>query len=122
MAAAPSNTDSAEPESQAYLPDFCATGTVFVVVLVAALVAIVLTLAGNEPPGQFLVELSKTSMFVLWLALLGCALMCVLRSRLEGIGKTRAFVVSFFILLVMCLVLAETAYQLTRVFAESVII
>lgn len=122
MAAAPSNTDSAEPETQAYLPDFCATSTVFVVVLVAALVAIVLTLAGNEPPGQFLVELSKTSMFVLWLALLGCALMCVLRSRLEGIGKTRAFVVSFFILLVMCLVLAEIAYQLTRIFAESVII
>ena len=114
--------DSAEQQSQAYLPDFCATGTVFVVVLVAALVAIVLTLAGYETPGQFLVELSKTSMLVLWLALLGCALMCGLRSRLEGAGKRRAFVLSFFILLVMCLVLAEIAYQLTRVFAESVII
>jgi len=122
LAAAPSSTDSTEPETQAYLPDFCAAGTVLVVVLVAALVAIVLTLAGNEPPGQFLVELSKTSMFVLWLALLGCALMCVLRSRLEGVGKTRAFVVSFFILLAMCLALAEFAYQLTRIFAESVII
>ena len=122
MAAAPTSTDSIEPDSQAYLPDFCATGTVFVVVIVAALVAIVLTLAGGEPPGQFLVELSKTSMFVLWLALLGCALMCTLRSRLEGIGKTRAFVVSFFILLAMCLVLAEIAFQLTRIFAESVII
>jgi two-component system sensor histidine kinase AlgZ len=122
LAAAPTSPDSVEPDTQAYLPDFCATGTVFVVVIVAALVAIVLTLAGNAPPGQFLVELSKTSMFVLWLALLGCALMCVLRSRLEGVGKTRAFVVSFFILLLMCLVLAEIAYQLTRVFAESVII
>ena len=122
MAAAPTSPDSVEPDTQAYLPDFCATGTVFVVVIVAALVAIVLTLAGNAPPGQFLVELSKTSMFVLWLALLGCALMCVLRSRLEGVGKTRAFVVSFFILLLMCLVLAEIAYQVTRVFAESVII
>ena len=122
MAAAPTSTDSIEPDSQAYLPDFCATGTVFVVVIVAALVAIVLTLAGGEPAGQFLVELSKTSMFVLWLALLGCALMCTLRGRLEGIGKTRAFVVSYFILLVMCLVLAEVAFQLTRIFAESVII
>ena len=122
MAAAPTSTDSTEPDTQAYLPDFCAAGTVFVVVIVAALVAIALTLAGGEPPGEFLVELSKTSMFVLWLALLGCALMCTLRGRLEGIGKTRAFVASFFILLAMCLVLAEIAYQLTRVFAESVII
>lgn len=122
MAATPSSIDSVDPETQAYLPDFCAASTVFVVVIVAALVAIVLTLAGNEPPGQFLVELSKTSMFVLWLALVGCALMCVLRGRLEGAGKTRAFVVSFFVLLAMCLVLAEIAYQLTRFFAESVII
>jgi len=122
LAAAPRSSDAAEPETQAYLPDFCATGTVFIVVLVAALVAIVLTLAGNDGPGEFLVELSKTSMFVLWLALLGCALMCLLRNRLEGAGKTRAFVLSFFVLLAMCVVLAEIAYQLTRVFAESVII
>jgi two-component system sensor histidine kinase AlgZ len=116
------STDSVEPENQAYLPDFCATGTVFVVVLVAALVAIVLTLAGNTNPGQFLVELAKTSMFVMWQALLGCALMCALRGRLEGSGKTRAFVLGFLVLLLMCLLIAEAAYQLTRVFAESAII
>ncbi len=122
MAAAPSSSNSAESESQAYLPDFCATGTVFVVVLVAALVAIVLTLAGTTESGRFLFELSKTALFVLWLALLGCALMCVLRSRLEEAGKTRAFALGFVILLAMCLLLAEIAYQLTRIFAESVII
>ena len=122
MVPSPSSTDPAEAENQAYLPDFCATGTVFFVVLVAALVAIVLTLAGNAPPGMFLVELAKSSMFVLWLALLGCALMCSLRGRLEGSGKTRAFVLGFFILLLMCLLLAEIAYQLTRVFAASSII
>ena len=122
MASTQRSTDSAEPQSQVYLPDFCAATTVFVVVLVAALVAIVLTLAAYDKPGEFLVELSKTSMFVLWLALLGCALMCVLRSRLEGAGRQRAFVLSFFILLAMCLALAELAYQVTRIFAESVII
>jgi two-component system sensor histidine kinase AlgZ len=113
---------AAESDSQVYLPDFCATGTVFVVVLVAALVAIALTLAGTTETGRFLFELSKTALFVLWLALLGCALMCVLRNRLEAAGKTRAFVLGFLLLLTMCLVLAEIAYQLTRIFAESVII
>jgi two-component system sensor histidine kinase AlgZ len=122
LAAARSSSNSAETETQAYLPDFCATGTVFVVVLVAALVAIALTLAGTTESGRFLFELSKTALFVLWLALLGCGLMCVLRSRLEGAGKTRAFVLGFLVLLAMCLLLAEIAYQLTRIFAESVII
>jgi two-component system sensor histidine kinase AlgZ len=95
---------------------------VVVVVRVAALVAIVLTLAGTTDSGRFLFELSKTALFVLWLALLGCALMCLLRGRLEGAGKTRAFVLGFVILLAMCLLLAEIAYQLTRIFAQSVII
>ena len=122
MAVAPSSSSPGKSESQVYLPDFCATGTVFVVVLVAALVAIVLTLAGTTDSGRFLFELSKTALFVLWLALLGCALMCLLRGRLEGAGKTRAFVLGFVILLAMCLLLAEIAYQLTRIFAESVII
>ncbi len=122
LAEAPSSSKPAESGSQAYLPDFCATSTVFVVVLVAALVAIVLTLAGTSDSGRFLFELSKTALFVLWLSLLGCALMCLLRNRLEGAGETRAFVLGFAILLAMCLLLAEIAYQVTRVFAQSVII
>ena len=122
MAEAPSSSTIGESESQAYLPDFCATSTVFVIVLIAALVAIVLTLAGTADSGRFLFELSKTALFVLWLALLGCGLMCLLRGKLEAAGKTRAFVLGFLILLAMCLLLAEVAYQLTRIFAESVII
>ena len=60
-------------ETQVYLPDFCAAGTLFIILLVAELVAIVLTLASHAPEGQFLLSLSKTSFFVLWLALLGTA-------------------------------------------------
>lgn len=118
---------SAEPESrntpsQAYLPDFCAAGTVFVVILVAELVAILLTLAAYDTPGMFLIELSKNSLFILWLALLSAVVMCLFRTQLESTGKTRAFVISFVVLLVLCVVLAEIAYQLTRIFGESVII
>ena len=115
-------SDSTDRETQAYLPDFCAAGTLFVVVLITELVAIVLTLAAHDTPGQFLVELSKTSMFVLWLALLGSAVMCLFRNRLEGAGKTRAFVLSYFLLLLLCLALAEIAYQLTGYFGEFAII
>lgn len=119
MTVAPESTSQ---DAQAYLPDFCAAGTLFIVLLVAELVAIALTLAAHDAGGQFLVELSKTSFFVLWLALLGTAIMCQLRNRLESTGATRAFVISFVVLEVVCLVLAEVSWQLTRIFGESSII
>ena len=119
MTAAPEST---RQDTQAYLPDFCAAGTLFIILLVAELVAIALTLAALETGGQFLIELSKTSFFVLWLALLGTAVMCQLRNRLESAGATRAFVISFVVLELVCLVVAEASWQLTRIFGQSVII
>ncbi|MDH5619712.1 MAG: hypothetical protein OEZ11_13930, partial [Gammaproteobacteria bacterium] len=109
MTAAPDPTGE---DTQVYLPDFCAAGTLFIILLVAELVAIVLTLAADTANGQFLILLSKTSFFVLWLALLGSAIMCQLSSRLERAGKTRAFVISFIVLELMTLVVAELAWQL----------
>ena len=115
-------SESANPESQAYLPDFCAAGTVFVVVLIAELVAIVLTLAAHETPGLFLVELARSSLFVQWLAILSSAIMCLFRGQLESTGKTRAFVLSFLVLELLCLVLAEIAYQLAWFFPDFITI
>ncbi len=109
-------------DAQAFLPDFCAASTVFIVVLVAELVAIVLTLAAYDAEVRFLVELSKTSFFVLWLALLGSAVMCALRKTLEKTGKTRAFVISFFVLEILCLALSEVSWQLMRFFGASTVI
>jgi two-component system sensor histidine kinase AlgZ len=109
-------------DAQAFLPDFCAASTLFIIVLIAELVAIVLTLAAHNAEGRFLVELSKTSFFVLWVALLGAAVMCLLRSRLEKTGKTLAFVFSFLLLLLICLAVAEISWQLIRIFGTSAII
>jgi two-component system sensor histidine kinase AlgZ len=48
--------------------------------------------------------------------------MCLFRNQLESAGKTQAFVMSFIVLLILCFSLAEIAYQITRIFGESVII
>lgn len=119
MSAAPDND---KDTTQAYLPDFCSASSVFVVVLVAEIIAILLTIAAHDTPGMFLIDLAKNSLFILWLALLGAVVMCLFRSQLESAGKTRAFVFSFIVLLLLCVALAEVAYQLTRIFGESVII
>ncbi len=118
MASAPEADDK---YSQAFLPDFCTAGTLLVILLVAELVAIVLTLA-SYVPGTFLTELSKMSMYLLWLALLGAAVMCRIRPWAEKQGNTQAFVISFVLLEIMCLVLAEVTYRLTVRFGEAVII
>ena len=119
MASAPEADDKT---SQAYLPDFCAAGTVFIVVLVAELVAIVLALASYKTPGTFLTELSKMSMYLLWLALLSAAVLCRMRSWIERLGPKQAFVISFVLLLLLCLLMAEITFQMTGFFAESVVI
>lgn len=113
--------EPADHQAQAYLPDFCAAGTILVILLVAELVAILLTLV-SFAPGTFLTELSKMSMFVLWLALLGDGLLCAIRPWAEKQGHTAAFVVCFIVLEVLCLTLAELTWQLTNIFAEAVII
>ena len=77
MAAAKAGADM---QNQAYLPDFCAAGTVLVILLVSELIAIVLTLA-SYVPGSFLTELSKMSMYVLWIAFLSTAILCRIRPR-----------------------------------------
>ena len=99
-------------DTQVYLPDFCAAGTVFVVVLVAELMAIAVTLAAHTPGSEFLLALARTSFFVQWVALLGTAVMCQLRGWLEKTGKTRAFVISFLVLEALCLIVAELAWQI----------
>lgn len=114
--------DPDNESTQAYLPDFCAAATLFIIVLVAELIAIALTLASYGPDHQFLIELSKTSFLILWIALLGTALMCQLKGYLESAGQTRAFVISFVVLEIICLIVAEVAWQLTRIYGESVII
>ena len=118
----PRKYDSDFRDTQVYLPDFCAPATILVVLLVAELVALLLTLAAKPVEGAFLTELAKSSLFVIWLALLGCAVMCMSRRWIERLGPPRAFVSSFLILLGLCALLAELAYQLTAAFAESSII
>ena len=109
-------------DSQVYLPDFCAAGAVLVVLLVAELIAILLTLAAHTPPGTFMTELAKMSLYVLWLALLSAAVLCRARLWVENFGPTRAFVLCFFILEMLCLLLAELTFQVTTVFGASAII
>jgi len=67
-----------------FLPDFCSARAVLAVVLLAELVAIVLTLARYEAGMQFWESLARVSLFLLWCTLLSAGLLCATRTLLDG--------------------------------------
>jgi two-component system sensor histidine kinase AlgZ len=52
---------------------------------------------------------------------LSAAVLCRTRGWLEGFGKTQAFVISFLLLLALCMLLAEAAFQLTGGFSAAIV-
>ena len=108
--------------TQVYLPDFCAAGTVLVVILIAELIAILLTLAGHNQNGMFMTELAKMSMYVLLLSLPGTALMCRLSPTLRRREPITAFIAAFVALQLLALAIAEVTWQATYRSGISVVI
>lgn len=72
-----------------FLPDFCSARAVLAVVLLAELVAIVLTLARYEAGVQFWESLARVSLFLLWCTLLSAAVLCMARPLLVGAAPAR---------------------------------
>jgi two-component system sensor histidine kinase AlgZ len=106
-------------DGQSYLPDFCSARAVLVVVLIAEMVALVLTLAGTRDGDSFLLGLSTNSLFVLWIALTSAAVLCRARRWLGGIDVVAALTLCFALLQVVTLVISEAAWWLDRVYAGA---
>jgi two-component system sensor histidine kinase AlgZ len=62
-----------------YLPDFCRAQSVLAVILIAAIVALVFTLARHGITATFWTELAQISLFLLWAALGTAAVWCASR-------------------------------------------
>ncbi len=71
-----------------YLPDFCTSRATLATVLIVELTALLLTLARQSATIDFITDLARTSMFLLWIGLAGAALLCALRSRLARLSVT----------------------------------
>ncbi len=100
----PTDTDAAD------LPDFCSAKAVLAIVLIAELVAIVLTLAGHGPGAGFLLALSTTSMYILWLALASTVALCASRRVLARMGRLPALLIAFVMLQVVSVAISEAGW------------
>jgi two-component system, LytTR family, sensor histidine kinase AlgZ len=77
-----------------YLPDFCTSRAALANVLIVELTALILTLARENAGGGFWTDLSRTSLFLLWIGLAGAGLLCWMRAPLsrQQVGRGSAAV------------------------------
>ena len=96
-----------------FLPDFCSVRVVFAVVVLAELLAFVLALGPGGSEDRWL-KLSMTSLFVQWVALSNCALLCPLRSRLSHLSGQKIAIISFVLVILVTLLISEASYVISR--------
>jgi two-component system sensor histidine kinase AlgZ len=93
-----------------FLPDFCNVRMVFAVVVIAEMLAIVLTLAPLDRSENRWEDLSIISLFIQWVALLSSAVLCLLRPWLSRLSDTAAATASYFLLLITTTLISEASY------------
>ena len=98
------------PGKTSFLPDFCTVRMVFVVVLIAELLAIVLTLVEDTFLIDGAANLALKSLFIQWMALFSVAALCFARPYLSMISDFRAATVSYLLVLVVSLLITEAAW------------
>ena len=95
-----------------FLPNFCSVRMVFAVVVIAELLAFIITLLSpgviDDPWGN----LGLISMLVQWIALASAALLCVARSLLSRMGNSAAALASYLLVLLVTALVSEMAFWL----------
>jgi len=95
-----------------YLPDFCAARSVLAVVLIAELVAMLLTLARYGISGQFWIDLARTSLFLLWAGLGTAAALCTARAALSRLDVLYSSLLALTLMLGVTALVTEGAWWL----------
>src|SRR3954471_20288365 len=83
-------TDPASDKPNSYyLPNFCASRAALAIVLIVELTALVITLSSFNREIGFWVELARTSLFLIWIGLIGTAGLCWSRRVLHDLSVAR---------------------------------
>ena len=106
-------TAAGPPRDVLFLPNFCSLRSVFGVVVIAELFAIVLALVPNNMSlDNRWYNLAMISMFLQWVGL-GCsALHCLSRPYLAHLNDRQAALLSYLLMLLVVAIMSEVAYWL----------
>lgn len=101
-----------EQQNNYFLPDFCASRIVFIVVVSAELLAVILTLAQTTHQENIFFTLALLSLHIQWISLCCIAALCKLRPHLSQYSDTKAALLSFGIILLVSGIITQFAWEL----------
>jgi len=93
-----------------YLPDFCRAQSVLAVILIAALVALLFTLARHGISASFWTDLARIALFLLWVALGTAAVWCAARGLLSRQDVLAGSTVALALALAVTALVTEAAW------------
>lgn len=106
-------TSEADPAEHTFLPDFCNTRVIFLVILIAQLLSFILTLAGGTSRPDFWVYLSLVSLFVTFIAIGNILVLCVSRKFLHNLHPAASAISYYALSLSITLVVSVVAIIVT---------
>lgn len=92
-----------------FLPNFCRGHAIGGIMMIAELLAIVVTLVTRRISTNLFQDLLLVSLFVQWIALSGAATLCIARRFLDKLPNSRALGFAYLLLLAVVLVVSEAA-------------
>ena len=96
-----------------FLPDFCNARVIFLVVIMAELLAFILTLASSGTTQHLWMNLALISLFVQWIALGNILILCLSRSWLQRLSPMSAALGSYGLSLLVTLLVSVCAVLFT---------
>ncbi len=107
------------PTRASFLPDLCGLQALFTVVIAGQLLAFALTLARGASGLEALAELALLSLYIQWIGLSAAATLCLSRRHLRRLGERREASLAYGLVLLVALLLAESAWWLMTPFGSE---
>lgn len=103
----PEQYPQAVVEDTYFLPNFCTGMTIGAVMVIAQMLALVITLVTRRIFVNVFVDLVMISVFIQWIALASAATLCLARERLRQLPDARALIAAYLLLLAVTVIVGE---------------
>ena len=112
---------SVAQEESRFLPDFCQARMIFLVIIMAELIAFILTLGSADSRLDLWVNLALISLFIQWIALGNIILLCISRRFLQRLSTFLAALGYYSLSIVVTLIISVSAYWFAPVDRTSIL-
>jgi len=101
---------SAKQAQETFLPNFCQGEMIVNVVVIAEMLALVITLVTKQLSPSLFTDLFIISLFVQWIAMTSVATLCVLRRFLNRLNRVQAIGLTYALLLLISVLVTEAYF------------